>query len=352
MFHLPRSVHRLIMYNLIVKRYVAQIFEIKQILYLYDSLLQINCLGSHRCNHLLVMQKPCGRSSVRTQQAVHAEIRVVRLIPEIAAIPPGCPAFFVFLLNPMIIPFPDEAALEPAVLPEQPLILFQISRPVSHGMTVLAENVRLSVAVVPLPDLRKPLKPGIHRRIHVRNICRRISLIVNQTGSVQFPYRLRRCVKILSHRRFISKGPHQNRGVVPVLLHHSYRPVNVCFPEAFLIVQPFVSLYPFKPVRFQICFINHIKTVLVAQVIKVRHLRIVRTSDGIDVVTLHHPQMFFHRIPAHNRAAGRAEIMHINTIEQNRHAIHKKIGSPDFYSSESSGNFCLIQQICQPLFSV
>ena len=245
----------------------------------------------------------------------------------------------------MVVPFPYKSALEPLIFPEQFLIFLKIAGTISHGMSILAQNMRLSVAVIALPDALQPFKSRVHGRIDIRDIRRVITLIMDQPGSIQLPDLFCRGVKILSHRGLISKRPHQDTRMVPVLLNHAHRTVYVCLSPTLLIVQPLVFLDPFKPVGFQIRLIDDIEAIFITKPVKIRHLRIMGTPDGIDVITLHHAQMLFHRLAAYRGASRRTKIMHIDTVDQDRHTIYQEIRTSYLHSPESRDDLRLIQYL-------
>ena len=187
------------MYDLIIQRNTAHIFEIIKIPDLKHPLRQIGRFCPYRRDHLLIMDQSRRYLPIRPQQSIHAKIRIIRFIPKITAVPPGPAAFGIRLLDSMIIPFPYESALKPLISPEQSLIFFEITGAVSHGMPVLAQNMRFPVAVIALSDTPHAIQSRIHGRIHIRDICLVITLIMDQSGIIKPADRFSGSVKILPH---------------------------------------------------------------------------------------------------------------------------------------------------------
>ena len=212
-------------------------------------------------------------------------------------------------------------------------------------MPVLTQNMRFPVAVIALPDMLKPVKPCIHGRVDVRDICPVVALIMDQPGRIQIPDGLSRRIEILPHRGFISKGPHQDTRMIPVLLHHADSPVYICRLPGLFVVQPLVSLDPLESMRFQIRFVNYIETIFITQPVKIRHLRIMSAADGVDVITLHHAHMLLDGLPAYHRASRRTEIMHIDSVDHYRHAVYKEIRTFDLDPPEACNDLHRIQSL-------
>ena len=175
--------------------------------------------------------------------------------------------------------------------------------------------MRLSVCIISFRNSHHSVKTRIHCGIHVRNVRLGITLIVNKTGPVQGANRFSHLHKILSCRRLVSKWPHDDRGVISMLLHHSYCAVTKSRFPAWEIVQPLITLNPFKAVCFQIRFVNDIKSVLIAKRVKPARLRVMRTTDGIDIAALHSKEILLHLFFFYREPAGWRKIMHVHAIE-------------------------------------
>ena len=100
-----------------------------------------------------------------------------------------------------------------------------------------------------------------------------------------------------------------------MLLHHSYRTVTESRFPTREIIQPLITLNPFKAVCFQIRFVNDIKSVLIAKGVKPARLRVMRTTDSIDIAALHSEKILLHLFFFYREPAGWRKIMHVHAIE-------------------------------------
>ena len=100
-----------------------------------------------------------------------------------------------------------------------------------------------------------------------------------------------------------------------MLLHHSYRTVTESRFPTREIIQPLITLNPFKAVCFQIRFVNDIKSVLIAKGVKPARLRVMRTTDGIDIAALHSEEILLHIPFFYRKPSGRRKIMHVHAVE-------------------------------------
>ena len=100
-----------------------------------------------------------------------------------------------------------------------------------------------------------------------------------------------------------------------MLLHHSYRTVAESPFPAFKVVQPLITLNPFKTMGFQVRFVNDIKSVLIAKGVKPARLRIMGATDSIDIAALHFEKILLHLFFFYRESSGRRKIMHIHAVK-------------------------------------
>ena len=100
-----------------------------------------------------------------------------------------------------------------------------------------------------------------------------------------------------------------------MLLHHSYCAVTKSSFPAFKVVQPLIPLNPFKTMGFQVRFVNDIKSVLIAKRVKPARLRVMRTTDGIDIAALHSKEILLYLFFFYHEPASWRKIMHVHAIE-------------------------------------
>ena len=151
-------------------------------------------------------------------------------------------------------------------------------------------------------NLFETFQSGIHRRIYVCHFCLKISLVMNQSGWIILFYKssagyqsgiiqLTDCfcctTEIASECGFISHRPHNNRWMISISLYHTDTTIYVSIFPGLIICDPCVIFYPFKSMAFQVCFIDHIKSIFVTQIIKIFICRIMRATNSIDIVLFH-----------------------------------------------------------------
>ena len=88
-------------------------------------------------------------------------------------------------------------------------------------------------------------------------------------------------------------------------------------------------------VRFQICLIDHVDSVLVTELIDQRCIRIMTGTDCIDIVLFHDLKVFAKLFFGDMTSAHRAEFMTVDTLEYDTFAVQCHNAVFHFESSES-----------------
>jgi len=105
--------------------------------------------------------------AVGLDQTVAAEVAVVGLIAEVAAIGPECfAADRVNFLYALIDPVPDKAALQRPVFFNDNPVIGQIAAAVAHGVRIFTKNQR-AVNIVTFGVRFNLMNPGVHRTDNV-----------------------------------------------------------------------------------------------------------------------------------------------------------------------------------------
>ena len=137
---------------------------------------------------------------------------------------------------------------------------------------------------------------------------------MNQSGIIQLTNGFCRTAKVTTKCRFISHRPHNNRWMVSISFHHTHATIHISYFPAFIVCNPGIILYPLKAMAFQICFINDIKSILIAQIIKILICRIMRTTYCIDIVLFHQTNIRFHQLSGYNSSFFWIIIMMIDSV--------------------------------------
>ena len=80
-----------------------------------------------------------------------------------------------------------------------------------------------------------------------------------------------------------------------------------------------------EPVRFEIRLIDHIKTISVAKRVPIRVVGVMGIADGIDIVSLHQQNIFFHLVRRHPPASVRVKFVVIYTFQLDRFSVKKEL---------------------------
>ena len=125
---------------------------------------------------------------------------------------------------------------------------------------------------------------GVHAADEV-GLCQiKIALVVDGPAVVQLQHTLAHFHEVIAVPRLIPEGPERHAGMVSVAQDHTLRPIHHCLcPHR---IAPGDPLTP-HAVRLYIALVHHVKAHLIAQIIKVRIVRIMAGTDGVDVRPFH-----------------------------------------------------------------
>ena len=118
--------------------------------------------------------------------------------------------------------------------------------------------------------------------------------------------------------RFVTERPENNRRMVFVALHHGIHTVYSRSAPVVTILREVIVC----TVTFDVRFVNHVNTVLVAEIVHHRIVRIVRHTERVDVEALHEDNVFFHTIVSHSTAVIRIKFVTVHTMELHRHTVY------------------------------
>src|SRR5205807_1796874 len=97
-------------------------------------------LDADRLSEVLELVERGMRRPVGPDDPVGAEVRVVRLVAEVAAVRPEFATARIALDDRLVDPLPDEAALEPRIAVEGGVVVGQAAVRVAHRVRVLAHD--------------------------------------------------------------------------------------------------------------------------------------------------------------------------------------------------------------------
>ena len=256
-------------------------------------------LGDRRGHDRLLQFLQTGvRTAVRIDEAVDAEVFIVRGVAEVAAVGEGRIAVLVPDGDGVVDELPDAAAEEFIVALDDLPVRREISGAVAHRVGVFAEEERL-VELRILAVFLAPHGRRVHVAFHVGHVALVLAavvagvraFVVDEAGGVAGLDPSGHRGVIASEAGFVAEGPEDHRRMVLVTLDHALSPVDVClFP--FRIVGEAVPRM--HAMRLDVGLIADVEAVLVAEGGEAGIVRVVRGADHVDVVRLHNHQVALH----------------------------------------------------------
>ena len=247
-------------------------------------------------------------AAIRVNKAVHAEIAIVGPLAVVAAIiKDGAPILGFAFVDAMVAPFPQQAAHETGMTLDKLEVIFQVAGAVTHAMAVFAHQVRLVRLLV------KERLNAFQGRIHVAeqiNVGKIIlallavilgTFVMGQAGGVKLFGPGQSFLKGAAVSAFVAHRPDDHAGAVFIALHTAacavhgglgkFRVVgNRLVPVLNMIVPVNIAVtVQFRcTVAFVIRFVNHKKSVFIAELIKIGDIRVMAGADGVKIVPLDH----------------------------------------------------------------
>ena len=267
------------------------------------------------------------RLQVGGHQAVGDEVAVVGCVAELAAVGEAHPAVGQPLAQAVVLPLPQEAALQAGGGGDRVPIVGERAVAVAHRVAVLAHDQR------PRADARLPvLADGVDRGVHgTHHICRRQAAVVPPLGPhgalvVQRPRRVatpdppRERSMVRAVAAFVAQAPQDHRRVVPVALHHPGTPVDPRRP-----VSRIVTEAAEVRVALDVGLVHQIEAEFVAEVIEGVVVGIVRRADRADVVGPHQREVGPHIVEVDRLAPVGVVVVAVHSEDPDRLAVHQQL---------------------------
>ena len=211
-------------------------------------------------------------------------------------------------------------------------------------MSVFTADERLRIIFC--KELFDCLYRRVHLAFHIAGIVISAvmakTFIVNQTGRVCVAEELGHFKNILASEGLISAGPDQDRRVVFVSLIHRICTVKHHIQPFRFVVRYNVGIILCKfsnipgTVGFQVCLIDHIDSVFIAELIDQGCIRIMAGTDRIDIVLLHRLKVFAKFFFGYVSSAYRTEFMTVHALEYDTFSIQCHDAVFHFKTTESN----------------
>jgi len=174
----------------------------------------------------------------------------------------------------------------------------------------------------------------VHRAIDIGVPLKPCPLILNGPGSVIVLDPLKALVEIQPVACLVSERPCNDRWMILVPDHHPACTFEVCFePEGIVAERP-VKIVAHS-VRFDVCLIDHIDPILVAEIVPKRIVRIMTGAHRIHVEHFHQPYVVFHLFPAENVYGFRIMLVTVDAFNEDPFSVDKEIWSFDLDCAEA-----------------
>ena len=173
----------------------------------------------------------------------------------------------------------------------------------------------------------------IHRAGNVSTFSTQGPFILYRTRLIHLLDHIISLSEILTITCLISHTPHNDRRMVEVSPYHSLHSLKMSILKIRIMCKR--SFLISHSVRFDVRLIHDIDAVSVTQSIPQRIIRIVTSSDSIDIELLHYPDITDHIFLCNHIALVRIHLMPVGTLYKDRLAIHKKKTILDAYVTEA-----------------
>ncbi|CAB4969956.1 unannotated protein [freshwater metagenome] len=142
------------------------------------------------------------------------------------------------------------------------------------------------------------------------------SFIMQESGRVHPPDICRACIMMFAVTRFIAETPHNDARMIAIAFDHSRNSRKPRGRESWVVTQTGI-----EGMTLNICLINDIQAVFIAQVIKAMIIGIMRCSHGIDIGLFHRHDVLTHIFKRHCFTSIRVMIVAIHTHDGDRLTI-------------------------------
>ena len=280
--------------------------------------------------------------SVRIDNAVAAEIEVGRAVAEVPAVTQHTPAAGIGAPERLIHIVPDKPALRLRIFLGQADIAFHTAERIAHIVHILTENERLGgfAFKVSADFLRFCVHPALDVGDGIELAVVDHTLIVDQPAGVLLTEEPAHRKDIFPRVALVAAGPEQNGRVVFIALKHRARAVHHA-------VLPFGQTARHIPGRFhgaeflpgtvalEVCLINHVDTVFIAQMIPQRLVGVMAGAHRVDVVFAENRHCIAHILFGHGAARPRIPLMTVDAAEHHPLAVEAHHAVKEFKPAEA-----------------
>ena len=267
------------------------------------------------------------RFEVGRHQTVGHEVPIVRRLTELPAIREAHCAVGQSLTQPVILPLPDEPALEARRGGDDRPVVGQRAVRVAHRVAVLAQDERTG-APARLAVGTNGVDGRVHRADEIGGGESTVdpagvehgALVVQRAAGVVLADPAGERVVVGAVTALVAEAPHDDGRVVAVAAHHARTTGHPGGQVALVVTQAGVV-----GVALEVGLVDDVHTQLVAQVVERRVVGVVRGAHRGDVVPPHLHQVGAHVVDRDRLAAIGMVIVAVHAEDPDRPAIHQQL---------------------------
>ena len=305
--------------SLLVEQFVTHIVsragqEGKLVLHKECALLVLHCLKLQRLVDFLGVVRLGGQAPVGVHQTVDAEIAVVGVVAEVAAVGPVFLSRRALREQALILEVPNELASQTGVTLVEVEHIAHVAHRIAHRVAVLALDV--GTVVLRLAHPSDVFVAAVHRRTDIGIVA--IALVVGEACLVELLDGVGHILEIVAAARLIAERPDEDADVVAHPLHMILRTLHHRIAEFLHRRQLLVG------VALHVGLCQHVKPVLVAKVVEDGVVGIVRRAHGVDVEPLHGLNVFLYFGIRDGTTVHRREVVTVHAVEDHALAVDEQ----------------------------
>ena len=307
---------------------------------------------------LVLLQAGVGRA-VGVDQAVHAEVAVVGLFAEVAAVVVDVLAGDGLAhVDGVVAPLPDEAAAEVVVFVDELLVVLGVSGAVAHRVDVFAQDEGLLVVLI-LAVLLAQAGIQVHAAVQVDHGDVHVlaagvdgALVVQQAGGVVGLDPAAGLDEAHTVARLVAHGPDEHAGAVLVADDAALDAVEHRLFEHGVVGQQRELILAVRAVgrdhavHLDVGLVDDVEAQLVAQLVEAGGVGVVAGADGVDVVLLHQRQVAQHLVEGDGKAVDGRGIVAVRAAELDLRAVELDdlVFDGDGAQADAGGDLLLVGQ--------
>ena len=298
-------------------------------------------------------------ASIGVDQAVHAEVAVVGVVPEVTAVGEvGIGDAILTDGGGVVDELPDTAAHEAILGVDHIPILLQTAGAVAHGVGVLAEEQGLGVDMAVKVGGADIVGGGVHTALHVDEIVLQsipdllvglalhvppqtvggaagCVLAMDQALGVAGMEVLAHFALVLAHARLVAQGPHEHAGVVLVPLEHPLHAIQVGGGPRVAVGELVPVAHHGHTVGLDVGLVDDVEAVLIAQGGEAGIIGVVAGADAVDIVPLHDHEVADHVLHGGGGAENGVAVVAVDALELDLLAVEVQHAVPDLDGTEA-----------------